>query len=56
MLDAFIIKRIQEEKEKEKSTYERPSLEVDPPKQAPLPPMTPQTESNRGVVIIDFSV
>lgn len=56
MLDAFIIKRIQEEKEKEKTLYEQPSLEVDPPKQPQQQPQEPQTESNRGVAIIDFTI
>jgi hypothetical protein len=54
MLDAFIIKRIQEEKEKKRQ--QRPSLEVETPNKQPLPPEQVKPESNRGVAIIDFSI
>lgn len=56
MLDAFIIKRIQEEKEKANTPYEQPSLEVDQPRQQPHPPQEQPKESNRGVAIIDFTI
>ena len=54
MLDAFIIKRIQDEKEKKRQ--ERPSLEVETPNKIPSPQGQSKVESNRGVAIIDFSI
>ena len=55
MLDAFIIKRIQEEKQKKKQ--ERPSLEVERPNRPPSETRNiPQKDSNRGITVIDFSI
>ena len=55
MLDAFIIKRIQEEKERKQQ--ERPSLGVDHPNRPTSETASqPKKDSNRGITIIDFSV
>ena len=55
MLDAFIIKRIQEEKQKNRK--ERPSLEVERPNR-PTSEVAhqPPEDSNRGITVIDFSI
>ena len=55
MLDAFIIKRIQEEKHKKRQ--ERPSLEVERPNRPPSEPEKhPKSDSKRGITVIDFSI
>ena len=54
MLDAFIIKRIQEEKHKRQQ--ERPSLEVERPNRPPSETKKPEKDSNRGITVIDFSI
>ena len=55
MLDAFIIKRIQEEKHKKRQ--ERPSLEVERPNRPPSETTKkPKSDSNRGITVIDFSI
>ena len=56
MLDAFIIKRIQEEKERQDR---RPTLEVETPHRHPEQSgqkPTKNPDSNRGVTIIDFTI
>lgn len=55
MLDAFIIKRIQEEKQKKHR--ERPSIEADmPTRRHPRKPQDSPSDSKRGITIIDFSI
>ena len=55
MLDAFIIKRIQEEKQKKRK--ERPSLEVERPNRPPSETeRQPNSDSKRGITVIDFSI
>tara|TARA_B100000683_G_C12163444_1_gene421102 strand:- start:120 stop:287 length:168 start_codon:yes stop_codon:yes gene_type:complete len=55
MLDAFIIKRIQEEKHKKRQ--QRPSLEVERPNRPPSESAeNPKTDSKRGITVIDFSI
>ena len=55
MLDAFIIKRIQEEKQTNRQ--ERPSLEVERPNRPPSETENrPKTDSKRGITVIDFSI
>ena len=55
MLDAFIIKRIQEEKQKNRE--ERPSLEVERPNRPTSENVRqPPKDSNRGITVIDFSI
>ena len=55
MLDAFIIKRIQEERQK--NQHERPTLEVEKPNRSSTDSVkNPPSESKRGIEIIDFSI
>jgi len=56
MLDAFIIKRIHEEKKRQDR---RPSLEVDTPHRHPdhkEREKSKKPNANRGVTIIDFTI
>ena len=55
MLDAFLIKRIQEEKQRNRQ--ERPSMEVEmPDRRHPTKSQDSKSDSKRGITIIDFSI